>query len=105
MGHASKHKMAPAKGTRAHELIKENAKLRISISGHPGGSPQNEFKMRRFKDVKGRISTNIQTKPRHCFLEQVDTDANAAIAQAKAYGSIVKPSATPEIPTEEKKEN
>ena len=56
--------MPPVKETRAHLMVVERVRMRNSVMG-PGnlsmnGSPTKDFKMKRFADVKSKITTNRQ---------------------------------------------
>ena len=93
--------MPPAKETKAHMLIAAHVRQRNSIGGSQTqvGSPSREFKMKRFADVQGRISTNIPRK-------QSKTPAQAdPVETLAAYGlEPSQPEPTPAQPGEEQKQ-
>ena len=100
--HAPKHRMPPAKETRAHLMTLEKNRMNKSVNGlgGMGMSPGKAegFKMRRFKDVKSKISTNnIRVgAQRHAYMEGEDFANTNPVSEP-----IKKPEATPPIPDED----
>ena len=95
--------MPVVKETKAHILIAAHARHRNSQGGSSTqlGSPKREFKMKRFADVQGKISTNIPRKqpkvPASVPVELADS--------AQAYGlEASQPEPTPAQPEEQKQE-
>ena len=67
--------MPAAKETRAHQMVTEKNRMNKSISGISGSGQVSpgSFKMRRFKDIKGKISTNrALVVNRHAYLASPD---------------------------------